>query len=459
MRKMSLIRYGVACALLGGGVVGGMFAAGCGGDDSTGNNNNGGTDSGTDVTQPPATSDRRFRQTTSTGDKDAGDAGDSGPIVPEQGKLILVHASAYAPALRFCFGFVNGDAGAITIPKIAAAPNTDQGLPPGLGGAAAKAASDLQSRTITIFGINAAKLAGQNADAGTSELTCDKLINTDGTVVGTDAGGLGLQPGVDYWNLGTLPAGTIADGTTTLAAVIGCVPGMVTSALDDCPALPGADGGTAAYDPAKGNLSLWVKKLDNTTAVDGGAIGAQFAYASYPFSTASTLYGGAAAVAGFLTTTLVTPDAGTGETDAGDAGGDAGDAAVEAAAPTPPVTTRVPDHLGRSVRSAGPTALASVPGVNYDGTSSFFVSAVTADGGPTPLQLALPLPKIQALSAPGLATPEFANGNGYVFILVGDPRLSSFLAADGGVATADSGSFNPLSAHILGFPVNPPFGQ
>ena len=124
------------------------------------------------LTQPPPGDD-----TTDSGNTGTKDAGDGEATQPHRPRARQAHSRARlggAPPLRFCFGFVNGDAGAITIPNIAAAPNTDQGLPPGLGGAAAKAASDLQSRTITIFGINAAKLAGQNADAGTSEPTCEQ---------------------------------------------------------------------------------------------------------------------------------------------------------------------------------------------------------------------------------------------------------------------------------------------
>jgi hypothetical protein len=462
MRRMTLIRCGVASVLLGGVVAVGMLAAGCGGDDNSGTPG-GGDDSGADVTtQPPPGDDGSAGEDGGKTNPDGGDA--NTPPPPVHGKVILVHASAFAPALRFCYGSVNapdgGDAGTVAMVPGYPSPNTALGVPPGTGGPAADTSVDLKDRTLEIYAINSAApgLAGQlpPADGGVSaELTCDKLIGAK--ALAADAGGpvAPLVQGVDYWDIGQLPAGTLADGTTTLLAVTGCAPGQVDGdkALVECP---------SPYDPSAGNLSLWSAKLDTTSPLDGGSIGAQFAYASYPFSLVSGTKGGVGAIAGFYlnTTTTIFPDAGV--TD----GGDAGDAAVEAAAPVVvPVTVPFPITEGATYGTLSPAAAAPVSGVTFDGTSGFFVNSVTADGGPAfilpgvPLNVALPLPGIQALSVPSADAGIFANGAGYVFILVGDPTAPSFVGVDGGASTADAGEFNLFSAHILGFPSNPPFGN
>jgi hypothetical protein len=441
MRRITLIHCGAASLIIGGVVAGGMFASGCGGDDNGGSP--GGEDSGPDGTniQPPGDDGPTGSDVTTKPPGDGGpgssDAADAAPPVPVFGKVIVVNAAGYAPALRFCYGSVNGDAGTITIvPKVYPAPNTALGVPPGTGGPAAESPVDLKDRTLEIYAIATAAVAGQlPTDAGT-ELTCDKLIGDNALAV--DAGG--LPPG-SYWDLGTLPAGTLADGTTTLLAVTGCAPGEADNPTYNCP-MP--------Y-PAAGNLGMSYARLDNTTPLDGGSIGAQFAYASFQFASESTLVGGAAVAAGFYVTSLVTPEAG--------APADGGDAAVEAAAPVP-VTTVHPIAVGATYgqfdpRNGQPGAiqpmtLAPVSGVTFDGKSGFFVNAITADGGPTVLQVPVPLPSIQAISAPNADAGIFADGVGYVFVLVGDPGLPSF---------TDAGQFNVLSAHILGFPTNPPFGN
>jgi hypothetical protein len=445
MRRMTLIRCGVASLIMGGVVAGGMFASGCGGDDN-GGTPGGGEDSGTDGTtgQPmgddgPVGSDGTTTKPPGDGGPVSSDAADAAPPVVVFGKVVVVNAAGYAPPLRFCYGAVNGDAGTITIvPKVYPAPNTALGVPPGTGGPAAESPVDLKARTLEIYAINAAAVASQlPTDAGT-ELTCDKLLGDN--AIAADAGGLGLVQYRDYWDLGTLPAGTLADGTTTLLAVTGCVGGEANNPTYNCP-MP--------Y-PATGNLGMSYARLDTTTPLDGGSIGAQFAYASFQFSSESTLVGGAAAVAGFYVTSLVTPEAG--------APADGGDAAVEAAAPVP-VTVPHPIAVGATYgqfdpRNGQPGALAPmnlvpVSGVTFDGTSGFFANAITVDGGPTVLQVPVPLTSIQAISAPTADAGIFANGVGYVFVLVGDPGQPSF---------TDAG-FNYLSAHILGFPTNPPFGN
>jgi hypothetical protein len=443
MRKMTLIRCGVVAALAAGGVATGMFAAGCSSDDN-GGGGGGSPDSGTDVTQPGDDGSTPDGNITPTGDAGP-DAADSGPA-PTHGKLILVNGAQAVEPLRFCFGFPVGTS--VMLATTNPAPNVAQGVPPGTGGVAADNSVDLATRAITIYGIRASKVADEVADAGTAELNCSQLIGAK--AVGTADGGLGLVEGTDYWSLGTLPSGTLADGTTTLVVVTGCGSGATEPAYN-CPSVP------VAYDGGA-NLGLWTSKVDHATPLDGGSLGAQFAYASYPFASATYLTaGGMTALAGFYTTTFVVPDAGT---DVGDAG-DAGDAAApDAAPPQPvPVTNFQPIAAGVGYGTLTPPVLAPVSGLTFDGTSGFVVTGLSADGGATPVKVPMPLPSIQALSAPGLTTPLFANGAGYVFVLVGDPgQTAQFIGADGGATTQDAGTFNFLSAHILAFPTDPPFG-
>jgi hypothetical protein len=451
MRSKILIRCGIASLLIGGGA-GGLFAAGCGSDDNAAPGNN--ADSGPDGNQvgDDATGGGDDGGTTTHPDSGNGSPdADAAPPPPVHGKLILVHASSYGPPLRFCFGLSPStaavDAGPSSIAKTFPAPNNVLGLPPGTGGSAADNSSDLATENITIFGINAGKLTAQVADAG-AELNCSQLIGN--AALAADAGGLGLTAGVDYWNLGTLPAGTLADATTTLVAVTGCAPGDSdpNSAEVLCP---------MGYDPSVGNLGLLYTKLDTATPLDGGSLGAQVAYVSYPFSFLAKANGGSgAAVAGFFTNSLVLADAGT-----SDAATDAGDAAVDAGTPTlVPVRTFVPVAAPIAYGQLAPTTLVPVSGLHFDGTSGFVVTAFGADGGTTSESVGVPLPSIQAISYPNATSAEFANGVGYVFVLVGDPLLPTFVGADGGaVGGGDAGTFNPLSAHILGFPVNPPFGN
>ena len=247
-------------------------------------------------------------------------------------------------------------------------------------------------------------MTSQLPDAGAAELNCVQLIGTDGAMTGAlpvADGGVGLALNTSYWDIGTLPKGQLQSSTcadagvpatpasTTLAIVTGCGVGAPNAAYN-CP------GSTT------GKLGLIVKTLDRTTALtagDGGTIGAQFAYASWPFSSFSSLpnVGGATSVAGFFTTSFVpapVPDAG--DTDGGDAA--TSDAAIDAA---PQFIQVVKTSLVAGPVNYGelkPTTLVPVSGVTFDGTSGFFVNAISADGGPTPLQVPIPLPTIHDLS-------------------------------------------------------------
>jgi hypothetical protein len=289
-------------------------------------------------------------------------------------------------------------------------------------------------------------LLAQPLDGG-AELTCEQILGSDGvTPPAADAGGLGFKKGVDYWDIGTLPAGTLKDGTTTLLVVDGCPPNITDSndQINECGTVP-----SSTYSATTGNLGFWTAQLDTTTALDGGSIGAQFAYASYPFQLISNaLEQGVAAVAGFYVPTVIVPEAGAPD-DAGDAA--VSDAAVEAAAP---VIVSVPHLVAAGVTNGQlkPMSLVPVSGIPFNGAAGFFANVVAADGGPTKdFNAAVPLTAIQQISAPSvpLDAGYFANGAGYVFILVGDPGQTNQFT--------DAGQFNVLFPHILAFPTNPPF--
>lgn len=454
MRRTTLIRCGVASLVMGGVVAGGMLASGCGGDDNGTGPGTPGDDGGMDGTMvvppgddgPAGGGDGNMTMTHPDGSNGT-DGGEAGSPPPVHGKLILVHGATQAPPLRFCYGAVNGDAGAVSIIKqVYPAPRTVLGVPPGTGGPAADSPVDLMNRTIEIYAINALNnnLLAQPLDGG-AELTCDQILGSDGvSPPAADAGGLGFIKGRDYWDIGTLPAGTLKDGTTTLLVVDGCPPNVSDSndQLVECGTIP-----SSTYDVNKGNLSFWTAQLDTTTGLDGGSIGAQFAYASYPFSFVSNATAqGVGAVAGFFVEKTIIPEAGAPD-DAGDAA--VSDAAVEAAAPVV-VTVPFPVAAGVTNGQLKPMSLVPVSGVTFDGTSGFFANVIAADGGATPFQVPVPLPSIQQISAPSLAADAgyFANGVGYVFILVGDP---------GQPQLTDAGTYNPSSPHILAFPTNPPF--
>ncbi len=292
----------------------GAFAAGCGGDD------NGtpatGDDAGPDATQIQPGDDSGMPGTDGgkVGSPDGGGGADAdaAPPAPVHGKLILVHASAYAPALRFCFGSVNipdgGDAGTITVTPSYPAPNTVLGVPPGTGGPAADTSVDLANRTLEHLRHQRRRDGPRRPERrrGHRRAHLRHAHWREGSRQRRRRPAMPLVQGVDYWDLGTLQAGTLADGTTTLARRDRLR--ARRESAHNAQRSPTARCGLRRRPT--GNLGLWATKLDTTTALDGGSLGAQFAYASFPFASESTLVNGAAAVAGFYMTTLVTPEAG-----------------------------------------------------------------------------------------------------------------------------------------------------
>jgi hypothetical protein len=464
MQDKKWLRVGLATLLVSGGI-GGMSAAGCSGDDNTtpakdaGNDHSvvdgssGGPDSPTGDSHPV--------------DSPTGD-GEGGTTKPNA-KVFLVHAAVdpNAPPLRFCFGLAAGpDGGTVTVaggidpfPDSKIAPNAPvAGLLPGFGGSTSSspqlAAFDLSTLNIALYAVNAISIANDTADGGPdggAEVPCEGLIGSDGLGKG-GAGGGTLTAGTDYWPVGLIPQGTLAHGTTWLAAVEGCAPGETGANAALC---------GSGYSATTGNLHLVAYKLDSTTAVDGG-IGAQFAQTSPQWDGVLGQAGSVATVAGFFVP--YTPPA--------DAGSQDGASDAEAGPPPPALTFLPITQTAKDDGNLYPTTLATVPGIAEDsGTTGFFAQGVTSGGatvlfppGCDPLVLCYspelwPLGYIDLFSN-GTITNEFANGKGFVFVQIGDPTELPFIGADGGPTDVPPDPNNPVpnfkAPHVLAFPTANP---
>jgi hypothetical protein len=347
------------------------------------------------------------------------------------------------------------------------------GFFPGFGAALTSAPQvakiDLSTVSLAIFAINATKIANDTADSGLTdagaEQPCANFIGAAG------AGGGSLTLNTDYWNIGTIPAQTLKHGETWVVAVTGCFPGEDNNEADFCPTSP-------PYSAATGNLGIKAWQVDNTTVVDAGGIGAQFASASPSWDTLGAQAGGTTTAAGFwIETPAVIPDSGVAETGASDGGdaatadGGASDAATDATTDggsPQPTLTFIPITSTGTYGTLSPAALATVPVPLNSPAAGFFTSFASATGaiqfppGCTPgvscaSPLLLPLPVIDQLTNGTVPTGgSFVNGKGYAFILVGDPLDPTYIGADGGAATSTTGVFNGKSIHFLGLPTSNP---
>jgi hypothetical protein len=497
MHDRQWLRVGLTLVLVGAGF-GGLTTAGCSGDDN-GPAATGGKD---------ASPDNTSSQDSGGGMPDTGGGGDAvgeAAAPPGHAHVYVVHASEAAPALRFCFGFATqGDGGTVTVlSTFTALPDTLQtaqqpypGMFPGTGGLLDDHGFDLSKLNVAAYAIDATKLTGDIGGDGSTERHCDALVGSDGLGTG-GAGGGQLTLGTDYWALGIIPAQTLMPGSSWVFAITGCQAGVM-DATEQAFCGP-------AYDPAKGNLGFVPFTLDSSTVPTAGTMGAQFAHASYQWDlvkgqldagsliTAAAFYepapapdagppgddgggdaateaggddsggsgdsaaeaggdsGGAAdSASGDDATTADAGDDGS-VTDAGDDGGDAGHKGIMA-----PSVTQIPVAIGVNFGSLSPMMTKSVGGLTFDGTSGFavsYVSGITPFGQP----VALPLPVIQQLTYGTMTPPPggvaFANGQSFVFVLVGNPLLPTFIdPADGGPSTQGMGVFNGRSAHFLAFP-------
>jgi hypothetical protein len=325
-------------------------------------------------------------------------------------RVTLVHASPDAPPLRFCLGVVApGDAGVVVsggyAPSAVLAPATaaaldDHGV-------------DLDTLGVVILALDAtnpAVVASTAPADGGLGTPCESLVGYDGRgapLAPPDAGDAGLVPGRDFWLLGMLSAGSLGHGTSWLGAVTGCTAGE-GAASSLCP---------SGYDPTTGDLSLVAWKLDTSTAVEAGALGAQLAQASSEWDDFARANGGAVS-AGFIV-------AGTG--------------------------TALPLATDASFGALAPATLEQVGGLAFDGTTSFFATVAGPDGAVPPTPLTWTLPAVQAASWPG-AVPEagvLRDGAGFVFVLLGNPAVAA--ASDAG----PEGGAPGRPPRLLALPVGP----
>lgn len=360
--------------------------------------------------------------------------------------VFVVNATSDAKAtpVRICIGYgdpANGGAIIVTgglnaFPDAPRSPDFAMaGLYPGYGVRLADdpqlATFDPAYRTFSVFVIDATQIAADTADGGPDaggEVPCEGLIGTDGLGL-SGVGGGSLQIGSQYWYVGTVqscqdnPAGCLLRGTSWVVAVTGCAPGENASEAARCP---------QDYEVATGDLSLTVWQLDGVTPVDGG-IGAQIANASLAWDTV-TRDVGADTWAGFWT---------------------------QPASGSP---TLVPITQTSPFATLTPQTLATMPALPYDGGAGFGVEMVLGGSpvgpgncpavGPCVPPLLESFPAIDGLTyrspPPG---GSFAVGEGYVFVLVGDPLQPAYVnPQDGGVATPSTGVFNGKSPHLLAFP-------
>lgn len=341
------------------------------------------------------------------------------------GTLIVVNGSPNAPALRFCFGAGDPTAGTGTqVPAVPAAPDDDlaaalagmpyPGLFPGFGGPAPAPPTDWSLAAVAVYAIDATTIRAEVRSKGATEANCDALLGAGG-------GGGTLSANQDYWYLGSIPKGTLAAGTSWLSAIVGCVPGGNADAA----------GCELATDASASLGSLW--ELDNSTALDAGSFGAQFANASYALAMNPSALQGASA-------NLYVPG-----------GADAGSTGVGPLAGSAVIPVAADAAAGALV----PASLLAVSGVTFDDASGFFFSALAPDGGAVLIADSLPTIERRSWGVNGPEGGAFADGRGYVFILVGDPSLPGRAATDAGDAAGPEGGYtNPRAGHILAFPTD-----
>ena len=99
---------------------------------------------------------------------------------------------------------------------------------------------DLAPFAVTPFVVLASSLLSETQDAGPdggAEETCDTLIGLHGLgPIDVPSPGR-LVPGVDFWQLATIPVGAFADGQSYLLSVTGCLPQTIAGGAESDVAL------------------------------------------------------------------------------------------------------------------------------------------------------------------------------------------------------------------------------
>jgi hypothetical protein len=492
MRRVTMVRLGVAAALATMGIAG-AIGSGCSnstavatpdGGQTAGNNDGGQTGSG------PDGSTGSTDGATGASETGAKDSGTFDSALPTPANVIVANTAPGVPPFRLCLATGSGATLAVTqvspLPDGPGAPlnfpqtGTYPTVPPGTPGiypgtiGAFPTVTDLSQITLTPFLVLASSVAndinldggaGSNGDGGAEE-DCVSLIGTHGLGTAETAAGATkgrLVAGTDFFPLPPIPTGTLQDAKTFLLTVNGCLPGGTPGAQLN-PAVPPQYTCGADYDGGN-SVNVGYVQLDTSTAVADGGIGLQFAHRSTAIENTTIAVTGVgvihpAATDGVLPVLL---QPGT-ETVPNDGGLDEAGNPIDAGTTTVPIT--VPSFLSVTpvkYSDNGVTTLTSVPFTTTDPTTSFFGAAVVPlDGGqpsfgawPSPGDLiALPLASIDQLSAWNASTSSaptgFQVGQSYTLILVGDPVAQQLPNPDGGPPP------NPLydgrGIHIVAFP-------
>jgi hypothetical protein len=411
------------------------------------------------------------------------DAG--GPFVPDSGRdsgpdsglpanVVVVHTAPGAPPFRICFGTSFGGSAPQVVPITALpdSPSSSPGFPsmgpypsvgagapgiyPGTVGALPQI-TDLSNISLVPFIVLASSVAGDvnfdggngvnTADGGPEE-DCIHLIGTHGLGVGPDphVGSINgrLVAGVDFFQLPTVPAGSLLDQHTYLWTLDGCLPGAVPHATENMTCGPSYDGGVG--------IGLGLAQLDTTTDPGSAKIGVQFAHRSTAIENTpvEVTPGGAPVLLHAAASAGVYP-------------------LLNDVAPVAPVALApLAKYSENGVTPVEPIAIdVATP------TTSFGVWVTPLDGGapneePWPGSLSggvatpgdllqLPLSEVQALSAWGKTTasapPAFQLGTNYTFILVGDPAAEPlFRERDDGGAPLPNPAYDGRGVHFLAFP-------
>jgi hypothetical protein len=458
MRKVSMVRLGIATAVATLGVAG-VIASGCSGDDNNGPpapGPDGGSDTGSSSDTSTPTTD------TGTGTKDTGTT-DTGPGGPGA-QLILIHAAPGVPPIRLCFANIVAGKPTVVLTPAPDAPTPPQAglmgipaFPPGAIGAFSPVGSGVSVATYQIrpFLINAMAIAndvnfdggnGVNTTDGGPEETCADLIGADGT-------GGRLKLGQDYWQLPDIMKGMLQDGKTYMLPIVGCVGGD-----------PGGVAKCGSTFTDGGNVNYGLAALDTTTPAPDGGIGVQFANFSSAVVGESLVVGqlpdggpllhGPASLGVVPSMVALQADGGITTAIVGDGGPVGYDPNV-----ITPLTQLPIDPAAIAAATDGglplftaiftPGGAGGIPDpTQYPGHPTFDEA-----GAPTGFELgdlfALPLNVVAALSqwsASATGTPPtFSAGQNYTFVLVGNPTANPL------TITLDSGAQIPNPGYVVGY--------
>jgi hypothetical protein len=340
---------------------------------------------------------------------------DGGGMPPQPPPTVFfVNAGPDLPSVRLCFAIGKGPPPApssvfaiLPLPDRLASGQVQPGIERWAGAPIPSGLEDPSYVYLTAYLIPSA-IIPETPDGGVPD--CVALIGADATG--------GLISSLDYWALPATAPGTFHDGTNAIVLITGCLPAAADPAatVDRC----GAD-----YVTATGNLSAKIFSV----ATDG-------AFAPIGMFGAGVIQG-SSVIDGTFGAFDVTSDAGQPppptpvESVWLDAVG------IDGGPPFPP-SPLGPVEFGTEVP---PTMTAFFPGPNALDTLQ--LSIAVGDAGTVAAYSAsfadIALATIDASTAPD-GGPYFVGGEGYTFVVVGDPT-----------APLDSG----LQPHFIAFPYHP----